>query len=150
MVNVDWNSPDAFELGEGNYRCRVVAVSETRSRNGDLMLVVNFIALDWGHAKIEDRIMLSGKGVRFGLPRLVALGVPRGMQSFDEQSLVGAEVYVAMHWREYEKSNGAKGRALNVDTGASPHCGYWPAATPPESVKLPEHPIPEPQADTPF
>lgn len=152
-MEINWNSPDAFAFGPGIYRCRVKSCEQSASKNGDPMLILSLIALDWGHAALtDDRIMLGGKGMRFGLPRLVALGIPRGTSNIDAADMVGREIYVAMNWREWDKTDGTKVRALNVDTGGSPFCGYWPITQPPQNICLPSEPIPEP-ADvdsTPF
>jgi len=153
-MDLNWNSPDAFEVTPGIYRAGVKTCEGTMSKNGDPMLKVGLVALDWGHMTlVDDYIMLGGKGMRFGLPRLVALGIAKGTPNFEPADLVGRQVYVAIHWEEYVKRDGTPSRSLRVNVKAEDsHCGYWPVASPPSGVRKPEQPIPEPAPieETPF
>ena len=154
--------PSVAEQGGGDFEPGVyladVADAELRhtrdkgEANFNVKLTVN------GKTLAYDTLMLEGKGARFGIPKLRAMGFFRDGQAQEVHAvhLIGKRIWVRVGWQEYQGKKNLKPVSV-----FQPHfdCGYYPESNPPADAADPVF-IPEeastgsaqrgPVDDTPF
>lgn len=136
-----WDAPKNDLPAPGVYRVEVKSAEEKLSGAGNPMFVLELIDLDRRKTLCTDRIMLTGKGWKFGRERLIALGVPMTEKEVLASSLVGRRCFVAIEHKDETFNDKATGEPrtiakTNIDiTATEPWGGYWPENAPPPSYR---------------
>lgn len=93
-----------------------------------------------------DTLMLEGKGARFGIPKLRAMGFFQGNKAEEVQSgqLIGKRIWVRVAWQEYEGKKSLKPVSVFQPTF---DCGYYPESRPPTDAADPVF-MPDNDADS--
>ncbi len=139
MARLNWSDAEnaGKGFGPGVYLCEVLRAEEGVSKSsGAPYFKVKLGAVAFGNRELcDDFLMLGGKGANIGLRKLLALGIPKGMETLEAHRLIGKRVYACVDIEEWEKSNGTMGTSLKVNIKAlGSEMGYWPEASKPEGV----------------
>ena len=133
MATVDWTPFDP-NMPAGIYLAEVEKCEERRStKNGDLMFVVTFRAVDFMRELCKESIMLEGPGKNMGTGKLKLLGFTGTETTIDPVDLLGRKCFLNIAPETYKDKVTMKPTKCD---GAS--LGYWPESAPPANVRKPD------------
>lgn len=121
-MKLNRQNADSHLPKEGVHFAVISNAWDGESRKGDQMLTIELLDLDTDQDLVTDRLMLSGKGARFGFKALSGMGFDESCEEIDiDTELVGLRLFVAIEHEVYEGEKRPKvARFFSGSRG-----GYW-------------------------
>lgn len=136
MVNIDMTAPDPG-LTPGVDLWEVIAAEEALSSGKDKMLKLKFCRVSSPGDKLDDNIMLAGKGWSIGKRKLAALLSPDFKGELDVLDLVHRRLWLSTGISQWTDSKGAVRDQLKVMIDGLKHAGYQRAEDIPPGCTAP-------------